>query len=242
MSQVQVSSSTNSNNSNNSNNSSIDVSQTSIQELLNLIKSLYKIIEGLNVRLEKSEKSEGEGKSLSGDVSEYVDKEVLKIADKDVSKNISKVISKVITEDVICEVSKRLVFVPEKEGLGGKLEKLENALVVKNVDKVVVQDVQDSENSENSENVHVHEKKNVTREQGKNGTNEHKMTVHENVRLSVCNKERKENDIKPVHKNVKPSNITEKKLENTKTNDNENDILRVHEKEAPSKITSYQNQ
>ena len=49
MSQVQVS------NSSSNSNSNIDTSQTSVQELLNLVKSLYKIIEGLNARLEKFE-------------------------------------------------------------------------------------------------------------------------------------------------------------------------------------------
>ena len=73
MSQVQVSNS----NCNSNSNRNIDTNQTSIQELLNLVKSLYKIIEGLNARLEKFE-SEGEslpknvGRGISDDVNMVV--------------------------------------------------------------------------------------------------------------------------------------------------------------------------
>ena len=54
-----INSNINSNNiSNSSNNGNIDTNTNQIQELLNLVKSLYKIIEGLNARLERFERNE----------------------------------------------------------------------------------------------------------------------------------------------------------------------------------------
>ena len=64
-----------------------ELSSTSVQDLMKLINSLYKIIEGLNSRLERFE-------NLSREVSRVVDKD-----DKD-DKEVSDVVTKEVTKEV----------------------------------------------------------------------------------------------------------------------------------------------
>ena len=68
------------------------LTSTSVQDLMNLIKSLYKIIEGLNARLERFE---GVSKDDDKDVSRGVDKDVSNVVVKKISNSSEKSVKNV---------------------------------------------------------------------------------------------------------------------------------------------------
>ena len=76
------------------------------------------------------------------------------------------------------------------EGVNARLEKIESGLFSKNVDKDGMKHIANV-NKNVHENIHdnaTHD--NVTQEQDKN---EHKKTIHENVRPFKCNMDKKKN-------------------------------------------------